>query len=286
MHWWSRFESLEAVAGRLARLGFDGIELECEPSLTDGRSLLSVLRRNGIECCGGTASMVNGRDLLHADKSLRAATVEYIKDCAQFIGELGGKTLTFAPAAIDRLIPGRHVDEWTWCIEGLRECQEFSSDFGVRIAIEPINRFRTFFINRCEQALKLAQEVGGTCGVCLDMFHMNIEESDWRKALHLAGPKLLNFHVADNNRLAPGQGAIDWPAVARELEAVDYRGYVVAELLPTMDFTPPRTAVNIASGLSESYFNPSPISWDDLASTTITALRTYFGRRETAIQDA
>ena len=48
----------------------------------------------------------------------------------------------------------------------------------MRLAIEPLNRFETYFLNRHDQALALAKAVGPECGICLDAFHMNIEEKD------------------------------------------------------------------------------------------------------------
>ena len=77
---------------------------------------------------------------------------------------------------------------------------------GVKIGIEPINRFETYFINRGAQALALAEAVAPDCGVCLDIFHMNIEEDDPIAAIHEAQGRLVNFHVADNNRMACGMG--------------------------------------------------------------------------------
>ena len=74
----------------------------------------------------------------------------------------------------------------------------------MRIGLEPLNRFETYFLNRCEQALALADAVGGDCGVALDTFHMNIEESDLLGAIRAAGDRLVDFHVADNNRMPPG----------------------------------------------------------------------------------
>ena len=73
---------------------------------------------------------------------------------------------------------GSPADEWGWCVEALKECQAHAETVGVRIGLEPLNRFETYFLNRCEQALALADAVGGDCGVALDAFHMNIEESD------------------------------------------------------------------------------------------------------------
>ena len=73
----------------------------------------------------------------------------------------------------------------------------------MRIGLEPLNRFETYFLNRCDQALALAEEVGGDCGVALDAFHMNIEEADLLAAIRAAGDRLVDFHVADNNRMPP-----------------------------------------------------------------------------------
>ena len=48
---------------------------------------------------------------------------------------------------------------------------------------------------------------------------MNIEESDLLGAIRAAGDQLVDFHVADNNRMPPGHGALDWEAIVRELQS-------------------------------------------------------------------
>src|ERR671918_424276 len=105
----------------------------------------------------------------------------------------------------------------------------------VRSLLEPLNRFETYFLNRGDQALALAEDVGGDCGVCLDIFHMNIEEADWPAAIRAAGDKLVDFHVADNNRMPPGQGAIDWELVVRTLGEIGYDAYLTVEFVATVD---------------------------------------------------
>jgi sugar phosphate isomerase/epimerase len=74
----------------------------------------------------------------------------------------------------------------------------------VRLAIEPLNRFETYFITRGAQAMALAEAVGDECGVCLDAFHINIEEKDLYQTIVDCGPRLADFHVADNNRMPAG----------------------------------------------------------------------------------
>jgi sugar phosphate isomerase/epimerase len=130
---------------------------------------------------------------------------------------------------------GSPEDEWAWAVEGLKECQAHGEELGVRIGIEPLNRFETYFINRTDQALALAEDVGGNCGVSLDIFHMNIEEADWPQAIRNAGDRLVDFHVADNNRMPPGQGAVDWEKLMQTLDEVGYDGCVTVEFVATVD---------------------------------------------------
>src|SRR5438034_11118 len=83
----------------------------------------------------------------------------------------------------------------------------------IEIAGEPLNRFETYLFNRAAQALALADAVSPDCGVCLDAFHLNIEEENMYDAIRLAGKRLFDFHVADNNRFACGLGQLKWKKI-------------------------------------------------------------------------
>jgi D-psicose/D-tagatose/L-ribulose 3-epimerase len=84
----------------------------------------------------------------------------------------------------------------------------------------------------------MAKDVGGNCGVTLDLFHMNIEEADWAQALRDAGDYLVDVHVADNNRLPPGQGALDWDLLMRTLRDIGYDQYLTVEFVVPVDRSP------------------------------------------------
>jgi sugar phosphate isomerase/epimerase len=180
--------------------------------------------------------MVGGRDLLHEDKYVRVGSVQYVKDTLDLIKALGGSILTVVPSTVGKVTPMSTPEaEWKWAVESLKECQAHAEKCGVRLALEPLNRFETYFLNRCDQALALAEDVGGDCGVCLDIFHMNIEEADWPSAIRAAGDQLVDFHVADNNRMPPGQGAIDWELIVRTLGEIGYDSYLTVEFVATVD---------------------------------------------------
>jgi sugar phosphate isomerase/epimerase len=71
----------------------------------------------------------------------------------------------------------------------------------------------------------------------LDTFHVNIEEASWTEPfvrVFEAG-KLFHVHLGDNNRLPPGKGLIDFPAILRTLMSLGYQGFLSAELLALPD---------------------------------------------------
>ena len=236
MHNWMRPEPIQATIERLARLGYDGLEISGEPQAFDAAHVRSLLVENGLECWGAVTLMTGGRDLLHEDPYVRLGSVQYVKDCLSFVAALDGKIVTVVPSTVGKIVPmASPEDEWRWAVEGLQECQAHAEEVGVRIGLEPLNRFETYFLNRCDQALALADAVGGNCGVALDTFHMNIEESDLLEAIRAAGDRLVDFHVADNNRMPPGYGALDWDAIARELQGIGYDGHLTVEFVPALD---------------------------------------------------
>jgi RpiB/LacA/LacB family sugar-phosphate isomerase len=118
----------------------------------------------------------------------------------------------------------------------LHDCADLASNYGVTMLIEPINRYETNFINSLRDAISILEDIDSpSVKLLLDTFHMNIEEADMFAAILSAGPKLGYIHIADNNRLAPGQGHINFPAILHSLGEIGYTGFLSAEILPLPD---------------------------------------------------
>ena len=49
---------------------------------------------------------------------------------------------------------------------------------------------------------------------------------------------MVDFHVADNNRLACGMGALNWSAIVRTLKDIGYDGALTVEFVAPIDRTP------------------------------------------------
>ncbi len=195
--------ALEVTLKRIAGLGYESIEISGEPTQYDPREVRPLLDKYKIRCWGAVTLTLAERNLAARDEKQRAASVQYVKDVLTMVGELGGEILTLVPVTVGKIIPdGTPEEEWRWLIDGVGECHEFARKKGIRIGIEPLNRFETYLLNRADQALALAEAVGPECGVCLDAFHLNIEDADMHASIRKAGKRLVDFHIADNNRMA------------------------------------------------------------------------------------
>jgi D-psicose/D-tagatose/L-ribulose 3-epimerase len=238
-HNWMRPEPLDVTLARLQRLGYEGIEIMGEPTKYEPKETRALLQRYKINCWGGVTIMLKSRDLINADKYLRLGSIEYVKDCITLVHELGGEILTLVPSEVGKINPMADPEtEWRWAVESLKPIADHARKQKVRIALEPLNRFETNFLNRHDQALALANEVGDDVGVCLDAFHINIEEKDPLGAIRAVGKRLNNFHIADNNRRAPGDGTWDWTALLGTLKDVGYDGYLTTEFVIPFDRSP------------------------------------------------
>src|ERR687888_576031 len=188
MHNWMRPEPIETTIRRLGRSGYDGIEISGEPALYDADHVKRLLDENGLECWGSVTLMTGGRDLVHEDHYVRLASVQYVKDCLSLVASLGGKILTIVPSTVGKVVPmASPEEEWNWAVEGLKECQAHAESVGVRIGLEPLNRFETYFLNRADQAVALGEGVRGNRGLDVQLLPNNHQGAGLAQAIRDTG---------------------------------------------------------------------------------------------------
>lgn len=239
IHNWMRAEPIETTLARIAGQGYHALEIEGTPEKYDTKHVRKLLKDHSLTCWGSVTLMLGERNLLARDEAQRARSIQYVKDIITMVKELDGHMVSVVPGTVGKIVPdGRPEEEWNWAVESMKECYDYAEKSGIRLGIEPINRFETYFINRGDQALALAEAVGPNCGVCLDIFHMNLEENDYYDMIRRAKDRLVGFHVADNNRMAPGMGRFDWEKIVGTLKEVGYDGALSVEFCPPLDRTP------------------------------------------------
>jgi len=70
VHDWIHPEPIAAAIERLARYGYEGIEISADPALHDPGEVARLLELQGVECSGGVPRMTGGRDVVHADEKV------------------------------------------------------------------------------------------------------------------------------------------------------------------------------------------------------------------------
>ena len=138
----------------------------------------------------------------------------------------------------------RTEEEVDRAVQYLREAAAFAAPLGVSIAMEPVKRFESHFMNTAAQALELIDAAGvDNLKVHLDTFHMNIEEANIPDAIRSCGKRLAHLHFVENNRDTPGRGHIPWKEVFQALKDIDFDGAGCIETFnpQTLDETGPLT---------------------------------------------
>lgn len=213
-------------------LGLDGIEL----ATFDFSSFPAAAARRALEAeqMPGTlcSALVAGMSLATEDADLRAQSLEFLRAGVRATAEAGMNLFIGPFCCAVGYLPGRRrtEEEWKRCVDGLQQLGETAQASGVRVAVEPLNRFETFFLNTAADALKLAQEVAHpNIGILYDTFHANIEEKNQAEAIRLLGPHIFHVHTCENDRGTPGTGPIDWPGVLGALREIGYDDWLVIE---------------------------------------------------------
>lgn len=238
--WESPFttEVAPALAAKANQLGFDVLEIACEqPELIDVPRVRDIVSEHGLQVivCGAFGP---GRDVSSDSEAVRANAKDYIRWLIDAAFDLDSPLVCgpmYSQTGKARLMPADMRDtERRRTVEALKELGDYAGDRGVRLALEPLNRFETDMINTTEQALALIEEIGSPhVGLHLDTFHMHIEEKSSADAVRMAGRHVFHFHACENDRGIPGSGQVAWRAVADALRDIAYDGAVVIE-----SFTP------------------------------------------------
>ena len=272
--WVAPFEQKDLpLIDKVAALGFGMIELgyaSVEPPFNVG-DVKRRLADTGLT--PGVCSFLSAEhDIANSDPSVRKRGVAYMQALIATVAALGGQILSgplYAELFRARYLSAdERAQEWEWSLGSLRDVAKSAAIHGVTVALEPLNRFETDFVNQSEKAVRLAEDVGSpSVGILLDTFHMGIEEKNQGDAIRRAGKHLKHFHSCENDRGTPGTGQVNWTEVRDGLRSINYDGAVVIE-----GFNP--EVVDLANGAR--IWRPMAPSPDRLAGDGVKFLKQLF----------
>jgi D-psicose/D-tagatose/L-ribulose 3-epimerase len=181
-----------------------------------------------------TIGMPQEANIISPDAKVRRNGIDTLKTLVDINMEIGAPILAGVIYGSWGYLTGkpRTDEEWKWSVESMREAAEYAKSRGdVILAVEPVNRFETHFINIAADAVKYCREVGtGNMKILLDAFHMIREETSFAGAVETCGREYLGYvHVCENNRGIPGTGLVPWKEFFTALRKIGFEGPLTIE---------------------------------------------------------
>ncbi|MGA6164244.1 sugar phosphate isomerase/epimerase family protein [Amycolatopsis magusensis] len=259
--------ALAELAPKVAAAGFDCIELPVE-NLGDWRpgAAARLLAEHGLSASVALV-MPPGRELVAADDTTVKSTQDYLRAVADIAAEVGSPVIAGpAYSSVGRTWKMSEKDRAD-CLEQLRDnlspVAEHARAAGVTVAVEPLNRYETSLLNTVAQTLEALTDLDG-CGVAIDVYHQNIEETDIPAAIRAATGRVAHVQVCANDRGTPGTDHLDWPGILAALADAGYTGPLCIESF---------TAHNASIATAASIWRPLAESQDALAADGLAFLR-------------
>jgi sugar phosphate isomerase/epimerase len=225
------FRGIEESIARAAALGYGGIELAvATPADAEPARLDKWLGGHNMEVSAVSTGLVfasRGLSLLGTPQKAQRAFFEIIDLAADYGHKVNiGRSRGFMGA-------GTFEETAETFKKTLGPLSEYAAKKKVQLLIEPVNRYEIDWIHSLDEGAALLDLLGfDNLRLMPDTFHMNIEDSKLPDKLAAFGSYLSYIHLADSNRLAPGQGHIDFPAVFAALKSRNYDDWASVEILP------------------------------------------------------
>jgi D-psicose/D-tagatose/L-ribulose 3-epimerase len=212
--------------------GFDAVEIaRFDFSDFPAADVRRAVENAGLECI--LCSALTGQlSLISEDDAVRRRAREFLLEGIQRTAEIGSKIFVGPFCSPVGYLTGRRRtdDEWKRCVDELRDLVPTLEQYEVVMAIEPLNRFETYFLNTLADARRLCEQVDSPrVGILGDTFHANIEEKEIGAAFRSVGKCLKHVHTCENDRGIPGSGHVEWPSLVAALRELNYNGCLVIE---------------------------------------------------------
>jgi D-psicose/D-tagatose/L-ribulose 3-epimerase len=215
------------ILDRIAETGFETVEFALvDRSPETIEKIRKGLEKTGLGCV--IDGVVGGeKDILSPHPDVMKAGRDHILETIDLCSRLGSNYLIgplystgVKQYLFDEVQRKRSARQ---AVDILKEAAEYASAKGIKIALEPLNRYETNFVNTIAGLKALVDEIDmENLGYQIDTFHANIEEKSIYDAIIMAGKKLFHMHVPESDRGTPGTGLVKWQDMAAGLREIGY----------------------------------------------------------------
>lgn len=237
---------LEHAIRKAQRLGFDGVELALKRADQVKRETLeTLLSETGLEIsCISTGQVYAdlGFSFTDSDSERRTILRDIFKSLIDLAADFGKMVNIGRVRGQIGAVPRVEAEQRFFAMA--RELGDYAAKKQVILLLEPVNRYELDFINTVAEGVELLKKLDlPNMKLMPDVFHMNIEDVSIGGELAQHIEYIGYIHLADSNRLAPGQGHTDFREILESLKHAAYDGWLSVEILPKPD---PDTAAHQA----------------------------------------
>ncbi len=235
---WLPSYPLDEVIRRIARAGYDGVEIGCAAphawpdylSPTLRKAIRSLLDKEGLKAVSLLPAPGGGPGCNPASPlpEERAFTVQHYKDVIDLAADLGAGIVLYVAGWIVFGTP--RAEAFGHSLECLTAIARYASTKGITLAVEPTSADSNL-IDTADHALELMAAAGeANVKVMFDTFHVLYRQDVAADYVRIMGPSLVHVHAADSDRLAPGDGKTDWRGLLQALKDVNFAGHITMEI--------------------------------------------------------
>ena len=214
-----------------AEIGYDLVEvLMFDPYTLDLAATRAGLAGTGLDLRLGMA-LGPRTDISSEDPEVAARGEAAVGRALEVASELGAPAVSgITYAAFANYTAPQTAAQRARVVQSMSRLDRRAGELGVRLGLEPVNRYESFMVNTLDQAAAMIRDADGrNMFVHMDTFHMNIEEGDIAAAIRRNAGLLGYAHVADSNRGTLGGGHFDLTGFFGALASVGYDGDFTVE---------------------------------------------------------
>lgn len=227
---WSHDECARAIA-KTAEVGYDFIEAPAlDPASIDVDFTRRQLEANRIGI-NFSLGLDADTDISSGDREKAARGKKRLEEALAVARDAGATHVCgILHSAFQKNSVPTTAAGVAMAVDVLAQVAETASKSGITLGLEVVNRYESNVLNTASQGVELCRRIGApNVKVHLDVYHMNIEESDIASAIVETGDYLGYFHTGDSHRGYMGSGTIDLAGVFRALVRSGYEGPITFE---------------------------------------------------------
>lgn len=224
---WTR-EAADAILPEAARYGLEVVEVPVlTPETIDVEHSVKLSKQTGVALTASLCLPNQDTAALFPERGERFLMKAL--DCAHALGSNVLSGVTYSALGWKSGKPPTE-EEYNNVAKALKPVARKAQQYGMKLGLEPCNRYETHLINTAKQCKMMLERIGEPNVIIhLDTYHVNIEEKGFDTAFLDAGKNCTYVHLSESDRGVPGTGNVNFADCFKGMARTGFQGDLVVE---------------------------------------------------------